>query len=56
MPARRGDPRSLPPCDHGENAAEAAGGFQSLTEAEAFAIEYWPLERYKLAQPPAPES
>jgi rhamnulose-1-phosphate aldolase/alcohol dehydrogenase len=33
-----------------EDAADAAGGFRSLTEAEAFAIEYWPLERYKLAQ------
>jgi rhamnulose-1-phosphate aldolase/alcohol dehydrogenase len=33
-----------------EDAAEAIGGFSSLTEAEAFAIEYWPLERYKLAQ------
>ncbi|TML11316.1 MAG: bifunctional rhamnulose-1-phosphate aldolase/short-chain dehydrogenase, partial [Actinobacteria bacterium] len=33
-----------------EDAAEAIGGFGSLTEAEAFAIEYWPLERYKLAQ------
>jgi rhamnulose-1-phosphate aldolase/alcohol dehydrogenase len=36
-----------------EDAAEAIGGFRSLTEAEAFAIEYWPLERYKLAQAPA---
>jgi rhamnulose-1-phosphate aldolase/alcohol dehydrogenase len=35
-----------------QNAAEAAGGFRSLSEAEAFAIEYWPLERYKLAQAP----
>jgi len=37
-----------------QNAAEAAGGFRSLSEDEAFAIEYWPLERYKLAQLPAP--
>jgi rhamnulose-1-phosphate aldolase/alcohol dehydrogenase len=37
-----------------ESAAAAAGGFRSLDEAEAFAIEYWPLERYKLAQAPAP--
>ena len=36
-----------------EDAAEAIGGFGSLTEAEAFAIEYWPLERYKLAQAPS---
>jgi len=37
-----------------EDAANAIGGFRSLTEAEAFAIEYWPLERYKLAQAPPP--
>jgi len=37
-----------------QNAADAAGGFRSLSEAEAFAIEYWPLERYKLAQAPPP--
>src|SRR5262249_52972292 len=37
-----------------EDAAEAIGGFRSLTEAEAFAIEYWPLERYKLTQAPRP--
>ncbi len=36
-----------------QNAAEAAGGFRSLSEDEAFAIEYWPLERFKLAQLPA---
>ena len=35
-----------------EDAAEACGGFRSLCEDEAFAIEYWPLERYKLAQAP----
>ena len=35
-----------------EDAADALGGFRSLTEREAFAIEYWPLERYKLAQAP----
>jgi rhamnulose-1-phosphate aldolase/alcohol dehydrogenase len=35
-----------------ESAADAAGGFGSLTEQEAFEIEYWPLERYKLAQAP----
>jgi rhamnulose-1-phosphate aldolase/alcohol dehydrogenase len=39
-----------------EDAADALGGFSSLSEAEAFAIEYWPLERYKLSQaPPAGE-
>jgi rhamnulose-1-phosphate aldolase/alcohol dehydrogenase len=37
-----------------EDAADALGGYSSLTEAEAFAIEYWPLERYKLAQIPPP--
>ena len=37
------------PC---EDAADALGGFRSLSESEAFAIEYWPLERYKLAQAP----
>jgi rhamnulose-1-phosphate aldolase/alcohol dehydrogenase len=35
-----------------EDAADALGGFLSLSESEAFAIEYWPLERYKLAQAP----
>ncbi len=35
-----------------EDAADAIGGFHSLDESEAFAIEYWPLERYKLAQAP----
>jgi rhamnulose-1-phosphate aldolase/alcohol dehydrogenase len=37
-----------------QDAAEAIGGFRSLSEGEAFAIEYWPLERYKLAQAPPP--
>jgi rhamnulose-1-phosphate aldolase/alcohol dehydrogenase len=36
-----------------QDAAEALGGFRSLTEGEAFAIEYWPLERYKLSRAPA---
>lgn len=36
-----------------QDAANALGGFRSLSEKEAFAIEYWPLERYKLAQAPA---
>jgi rhamnulose-1-phosphate aldolase/alcohol dehydrogenase len=34
--------------------AEALGEFVSLDAAESFAIEYWPLELYKLAQAPAP--
>src|SRR5207244_1440867 len=37
-----------------ESAADAAGGFRSLSESDAFAIEYWPLERYKLTQAPEP--
>ncbi|GGJ55984.1 bifunctional aldolase/short-chain dehydrogenase [Deinococcus roseus] len=36
--------------------AEALGGFVSLSAAEAFAIEYWPLELYKLSLKPAPRS
>jgi NAD(P)-dependent dehydrogenase (short-subunit alcohol dehydrogenase family) len=36
-----------------QDAADALGGFRSLTENEAFAIEYWPLERYKLSRAPA---
>jgi rhamnulose-1-phosphate aldolase/alcohol dehydrogenase len=35
-----------------QDSANALGGFRSLSEEEAFAIEYWPLERYKLAQAP----
>ncbi len=36
--------------------AEALGGFASLTDAESHAVEYWPLERYKLSlAPPPPE-
>ncbi len=30
------------------------GGFGALTEAEAFGIEYWPLELYKLGLQPPP--
>jgi rhamnulose-1-phosphate aldolase/alcohol dehydrogenase len=36
--------------------ANALGGFRSLSEAESHAVEYWPLERYKLSlAPPPPE-
>jgi rhamnulose-1-phosphate aldolase/alcohol dehydrogenase len=36
--------------------ASALGGFVSLTDEESFAIEYWPLELYKLTlAPPARE-
>jgi rhamnulose-1-phosphate aldolase/alcohol dehydrogenase len=34
--------------------AEALGEFVSLDARESFAIEYWPLELYKLAQAPPP--
>jgi rhamnulose-1-phosphate aldolase/alcohol dehydrogenase len=34
--------------------AQALGEFVSLNEEESFAIEYWPLELYKLAQAPPP--
>jgi rhamnulose-1-phosphate aldolase/alcohol dehydrogenase len=34
--------------------AHALGGFTSLTPAESFAVEYWPLERYKLSLTPSP--
>lgn len=33
--------------------AESLGGYRSLSEAEAFRAEYWPLELYKLALAPA---
>ncbi|HEX7733592.1 MAG TPA: bifunctional aldolase/short-chain dehydrogenase [Ktedonobacteraceae bacterium] len=32
--------------------AEACGGFLSLSSAESYAVEYWPLERYKLKLAP----
>jgi rhamnulose-1-phosphate aldolase/alcohol dehydrogenase len=34
--------------------AEALGGFTSLSAAESFAVEYWPLELYKLSLAPPP--
>lgn len=34
--------------------AHALGGFTSLTAAESFAVEYWPLELYKLSLAPPP--
>ena len=34
--------------------AEAVDRFQPLTDAEAFQVEYWPLERYKLSLQPRP--
>ena len=39
---------------HVMRGAHALGGYVSLTEAESYAIEYWPLELYKLslATPP----
>jgi rhamnulose-1-phosphate aldolase/alcohol dehydrogenase len=35
--------------------APAVGGFETLSEAESFAIEYWPLELYKLSRKPPPK-
>jgi rhamnulose-1-phosphate aldolase/alcohol dehydrogenase len=35
--------------------AHAVGGFVSLTEEESYAIEYWPLELYKLTLAPPPK-
>jgi len=32
--------------------AEACGGFVSLSDAESYAVEYWPLEQYKLKLAP----
>ncbi len=34
--------------------AHALGGYVSLTEAESYAVEYWPLELYKLTLAPPP--
>jgi rhamnulose-1-phosphate aldolase/alcohol dehydrogenase len=34
--------------------AEALGGFTSLSAAESFVVEYWPLELYKLSLAPPP--
>ena len=34
--------------------AHALGGFVSLDERESFAVEYWPLELYKLSLAPPP--
>jgi len=34
--------------------AHALGGFTSLTPEESFAVEYWPLELYKLSLAPPP--
>lgn len=32
--------------------AESCGGFVSLSDAESYAVEYWPLEQYKLKLAP----
>jgi rhamnulose-1-phosphate aldolase/alcohol dehydrogenase len=34
----------------------ARGGFVSLTPAESYAVEYWPLELYKLSLKPVPRA
>ena len=36
-------------------AGMALGGFESLTENEAYNVEYWPLELYKLQLAPPPK-
>jgi len=36
------------------DGALALGGFVSLTDAESFGVEYWPLELYKLSLAPSP--
>jgi rhamnulose-1-phosphate aldolase/alcohol dehydrogenase len=36
--------------------ARALGGFATLSPAESFAVEYWPLELYKLSLKPAPRA
>ena len=36
--------------------ASSLGGFVSLDAAESYAIEYWPLELYKLSLKPAPRA
>ena len=35
--------------------AHALGGYGSLTEEESYAVEYWPLELYKLTLAPPPD-
>ena len=35
--------------------AHALGGYVSLTEEESYAVEYWPLELYKLTFAPPPD-
>ncbi len=37
-------------------SATSLGGFVSLDAAESYAIEYWPLELYKLSLKPAPKA
>jgi rhamnulose-1-phosphate aldolase/alcohol dehydrogenase len=36
--------------------ATSLGGFVSLTPAESYGVEYWPLELYKLSLKPAPKA
>lgn len=36
--------------------ARALGGFATLSPAESFAVEYWPLELYKLSLKPPPRA
>ena len=37
-------------------SASSLGGFVSLSAAESYAIEYWPMELYKLSLKPAPRA
>ena len=37
-------------------SSSSLGGFVSLSAAESYAIEYWPLELYKLSLKPAPKA
>jgi rhamnulose-1-phosphate aldolase/alcohol dehydrogenase len=37
------------------HGAHALGGYVSLTEEESYAVEYWPLELYKLTLAPPPD-
>jgi rhamnulose-1-phosphate aldolase/alcohol dehydrogenase len=38
----------------GDSASDLAAGYTSLTAEEAYNIEYWPLEQYKLSLKPPP--
>ena len=53
--AARALPRPVPPGDRGDGRSAAPSPSScSLSAAESFAIEYWPLELYKLSLAPPP--